>query len=49
MKFEIVRGSKIGNAKERYFINDRSVDCNPTQPNIFDILRYFNVQRSVFC
>ena len=30
MKFEIVRGSKIGNAKERYFINDRSFDCNPS-------------------
>ena len=29
-KFGIVRGSKIGNAKERYFINDRSFDCNPS-------------------
>ncbi len=28
MKFEIARGSKIGNAKERYFINDSSFDCN---------------------
>lgn len=30
MKFEIVRGSKIGNAKERYFIKERSFDCNPS-------------------
>ena len=30
MKFEIVRGSKIGTAKERYFINERSFDCNPS-------------------
>ena len=30
MKFEIVRGSKIGNAKERYFIKERSFDCKPS-------------------
>ncbi len=30
MKFEIVKGSKIGNTEEQYFINDRSFDCNPS-------------------
>lgn len=30
MKFEIVRDSTIGNTKERYFLNDKSFDCNPS-------------------
>lgn len=29
MKFEIVKGIKTRNTEERYFINDRSFDCNP--------------------
>lgn len=29
MKFEIVRGNKTGHAKERYFIEEKSFDCNP--------------------
>lgn len=30
MKFEIVKSSNIGNIEERYSINDRSFDCNPS-------------------
>lgn len=30
MRFEIVKGIKTGNTEERYFINDRSFDCNPS-------------------
>lgn len=30
MKFEIVKGSMIRKAEERYFINERSFDCNPS-------------------
>lgn len=30
MKFEIVKGSNIGNTEEQYLINDRSFDCNPS-------------------
>ena len=29
MKFEIVKVNNIGNTEERYFINDRSFDCDP--------------------
>ena len=30
MKFELIKGSKIGNTVEQYFINERSFDCNPS-------------------
>lgn len=30
MKFEIVKGNKIGNAEEQYFTNERSFDCKPS-------------------
>ena len=30
MKFEIIKGSNIGKTEERYFIHDRSFDCNPS-------------------
>ncbi|MFR4350196.1 MAG: hypothetical protein ACLT3H_00835 [Roseburia sp.] len=30
MKFELIKGNKIGNTEEQYFINDRSFDCNPS-------------------
>lgn len=30
MKFELVKGNKIGNIEEQYFIKDRSFDCNPS-------------------
>lgn len=30
MKFELVKGNKVGNAEEQYCINDRSFDCKPS-------------------
>lgn len=30
MKFELVKGAKIDNAEEQYFMNDRSFDSNPS-------------------
>lgn len=30
MKFEIINNNKTESVEERYFINDRSFDCNPS-------------------
>ena len=44
MKFEIVKGSKIGNTEEQYFTNERSFDCNPsTNVDINVAIAYLNL------
>lgn len=44
MKFEIVKSSKIRNADEQYFINERSFDCSPsTNVDINIAIAYLNL------